>query len=247
MAAGREARPTLRQSVHFQDTSFQFISELVESVGSGLLWSPLPIRYRTAWHAGCMVTGVSALHSIFPIDHPAGVKVPAVAIFSFVPAGGSVRRRNHCRKAVRKLSEAMRVILTAEGDGRAVLLADFSGTAMASASVVTCLDLADANAKEARKALGMSEAAFVVSTSDETSLEDARAQAAWMVAHAAGAGTRRGLRITAGAGVAWPRHCGGRAAHRSSGLRCSWDREPDCKSSTRDRAGLSRRAVVFAA
>jgi len=72
------------------------------------------------------------------------------------------------------------VILTAEGDGRAVLLADFSGAEMASESFVTCVDLADANAYEARKALGMSEAAFVVSTSDAASLEDARAQGFWI-------------------------------------------------------------------
>jgi hypothetical protein len=124
---------------------------------------------------------VSALQSIFPMDHMAGVHAPAVAIFSFVPAGGSVRRRNHCRKVVRKLSEAMGVCLTAEGDGRAVLLADFSGAEMASESFVTCLDLADANAQQAREALCRSEATFVVATSDAASVEDARAQAAWML------------------------------------------------------------------
>ena len=75
----------------------------------------------------------------------------------------------------------MGVILTVEGDGRAVLLADFSGTEMASELFVTCLDLADANTQEARQSLGMSEATFVVSTSDAASLEDARAQAAWML------------------------------------------------------------------
>jgi len=74
----------------------------------------------------------------------------------------------------------MGAILTAEGDGRAVLLADFSGAEMASGSFVTCLDLADANAHEAHEALATSEAAFVVSTSDAASLEDARAHAAWM-------------------------------------------------------------------
>ena len=94
------------------------------------------------------------------------------------------------------------MILTAEGDGRAVLLADFSGTQMASESFVTCLDLADANAHEAREALGMSEAAFVVSTSDAASLEDARAHAR-DVAHAARPGTGRGLRTTAGASIGW--------------------------------------------
>jgi hypothetical protein len=124
---------------------------------------------------------VSALQSIFPIGRAAGVEAPAVAIFSFVPAGGSVRRRNHCRKVVRKLSEAMGVCLTAEGDGRAVLLADFSGTGMASEAFVTCLDLADASEPEAREALRMSEAAFVVATSDAASIEDACAQTAWML------------------------------------------------------------------
>jgi hypothetical protein len=75
----------------------------------------------------------------------------------------------------------MGVCLRAEGDGRAVLLADFSGTRMASETFVTCLDLADANPHEARQALGMSEAVFVVSTSDAASLEDARTQAAWIL------------------------------------------------------------------
>jgi hypothetical protein len=125
-----------------------------------------------------MVFGVSALQSIFPTDHAACVDAPAVAIFSFVPAGGSVRRRNYCRKTVRKLSEAMAVCLTTEGDGRAVLLADFSGTQMASDAFVTCLDLTDANARDAREALRMSEIAFVVSASDAVSLEDARRQSA---------------------------------------------------------------------
>lgn len=92
-----------------------------------------------------------------------------------------MRRRNHCRKVVRKLSEAMGVCLTSEGDGRAVLLADFWGTELASEIFVTCLDLADANAQEAREALRMSEAAFVVATSDAGSVEDARTQAAWML------------------------------------------------------------------
>jgi hypothetical protein len=75
----------------------------------------------------------------------------------------------------------MGVCLTAEGDGRAVLLADFSGTGMASEAFVTCLDLADASEQEAREALRMSEAAFVVATSDAASIEDACAQTAWML------------------------------------------------------------------
>lgn len=52
---------------------------------------------------------------------------------------------------------------------------------MASEAFVTCLDLADASAHQAREALRMSEAAFVVATSDATSIEDARAQAAWIL------------------------------------------------------------------
>ncbi len=47
---------------------------------------------------------------------------------------------------------------------------------MASEAFVTCLDLADANTHAARKALRLSEAAFVVATSDAASLEDARGQ-----------------------------------------------------------------------
>jgi len=74
----------------------------------------------------------------------------------------------------------MGVFLTSEGDGRAVLLADFSCTEMASEAFVTCLDLADANAREAREALGVAEAVFVVSTSDAASIEDARSQVAWI-------------------------------------------------------------------
>ena len=74
----------------------------------------------------------------------------------------------------------MGVFLTAEGDGRAVLLADFSGAEMASETYVTCLDLADASGPEARQALAVAEAVFVVSTSDAESLEDARNQAAWI-------------------------------------------------------------------
>ncbi len=70
----------------------------------------------------------------------------------------------------------MEACLTTEGDGRAVLLADFSGARMASEEFVTCLDLADASQQEARKALGMSEAAFVVSASDAASLAEGRAQ-----------------------------------------------------------------------
>ena len=109
MAAGREARPTLGDKVSLAgDILSHTFGEVVEHT------------LRLTGPLAAYAQRVSALQSIFPIDH-------AVAIFSFVPAGGSVRRRNHCRKAVRKLSEAMGVFLTAEGDGRAVLLADFWG------------------------------------------------------------------------------------------------------------------------
>ena len=87
---------------------------------------------------------------------------------------------NHSRNAIRELAEAMRAHLGAEGDDRSVLLADFSGVKMASESLITCVDLADANPPEARAAIGASEAIFVVSASDPASLDDARNQAAWL-------------------------------------------------------------------
>jgi hypothetical protein len=74
----------------------------------------------------------------------------------------------------------MRDHLAAEGDNRAVLLADFSGAQMAGESFITCLDLTDANPAQAREAIGVSEAVFVVSASDRASIEDARAHAGWL-------------------------------------------------------------------
>jgi len=107
-------------------------------------------------------------------------EAPAAAIYSFVPAGGAAGARNHSRNAVMQLAEAMRAHLAAEGDGRAVLLADFSSAQMAGASCITCLDLTDANPVQARESIGVSEAVFVVSASDPASIEDARAHAAWL-------------------------------------------------------------------
>lgn len=74
----------------------------------------------------------------------------------------------------------MRAYLAAEGDGRAVLLADFSGDQMWPESSIACLDLADANPAHARDAIGVSEAVFVVSATDPASIEDARTHAAWL-------------------------------------------------------------------
>jgi len=125
--------------------------------------------------------GVSTLQSIFPVDQAVRAEAPPAAIYSFVPAGGAAGDRNQSLEAVRQLSEAMGDYLAAEGDVRSVLLAGFSGTSMVSRSWITCLDLSGANPREAREALGISEAVFVVSATDPASIEDARAQAAWML------------------------------------------------------------------
>jgi hypothetical protein len=124
--------------------------------------------------------GVSALQSISPVDRPVRAEAPVGSIFSFVPAGSAENARKESRRAVRQLMAAIRDHVAAEGDGRTVLLADFSGAQMEPTSSVTCLDLADANPAEARQAISISEAVFVVSETDPASIEDACAQAAWL-------------------------------------------------------------------
>jgi hypothetical protein len=74
----------------------------------------------------------------------------------------------------------MRAELAAEGDGRTVLLADFLDSQTAQLSSITCVNLEDADPAQARAAIGVSEAVFVVSATDTASIEDARAQAAWL-------------------------------------------------------------------
>jgi len=106
-------------------------------------------------------------------------QAPAATVYSFVPAGGADRSRYHARRAVSQLSEAMRDCLADAGDDRTVRLADFSD-AQEQASSITCMDLADADPAEAREAIRVSEAIFVVSATDPASIEDAGAQAAWL-------------------------------------------------------------------
>ena len=74
----------------------------------------------------------------------------------------------------------MRACLAAEGDGRTVLLANFLNSQPDQLSSITLVDLDDADPAEARMAIGVSEAVFVVAATDSASLEDARAQAAWV-------------------------------------------------------------------
>ncbi len=74
----------------------------------------------------------------------------------------------------------MRACLAAEGDGRTVLLANFLDFQRALLSSITCVEMDDADPAKARLAIGVSEAVFVVTATDPASLEDARAQAAWV-------------------------------------------------------------------
>lgn len=107
-------------------------------------------------------------------------EAPAAAIYSFVPAGGAEGARGESRRAVRQLSEAIGAYLADAGDDRTVLLADFSGPQSHPRSSIVCMDLSDANPAEAAEAIRVSEAVFLVSSTDPASIEDACAHAAWL-------------------------------------------------------------------
>lgn len=107
-------------------------------------------------------------------------EAPAAAIYSFVPAGGAEGARSESRRAVRQLTEAIGAYLAAAGDDRTVLLADFSSPKNHPRSSIVCMDLADADPAEASEAIRVSEAVFLVSTTDPASVEDACAHAAWL-------------------------------------------------------------------
>jgi hypothetical protein len=122
------------------------------------------------------IAAVIALQPISPIDRTVRAEAPSASIYSFVPAGSA----DCARTAVRQLSEAMRAYLAVEDDSRTVLLANFLDSQAEQLSSITCVDLEDADPAEARLAIDVSEAIFVVSATDPASLEDARAQAAWV-------------------------------------------------------------------
>jgi hypothetical protein len=107
-------------------------------------------------------------------------EAPAATIYSFVPAGGVENARSESRRALRKLLEAIGAYLADSGGDRAVLLADFSGSQSHPTSSILCKDLSDADPAEAAEAIRVSQAVFLVTTTDLASVKDACAHAAWL-------------------------------------------------------------------
>jgi hypothetical protein len=140
----------------------------------------LILHRADAWHAACKLKGVTASQTISPVDWAVRAEAPAAAIYSFVPVGGAEGVRSESRRAVRQLTEAIGAYLTDSGDNRTVLLADFSGSHLYPRSSIVCMDLSDADPAEAAEAIRVSEAVFLVSTTDAVSIEDACAHAAWL-------------------------------------------------------------------
>jgi len=133
-----------------------------------------------AWHAACKLKSVTASQTISPVDWAVRAEAPAAAIYTFVPAGGAQGARSESRRAVRQLTEAIGAYLADSGDNRTVLLADFSGFHSYPKSSIVCMDLSDADPAEAAEAIRVSEAVFLVSTTDSASIEDGCAHAAWL-------------------------------------------------------------------
>ena len=119
---------------------------------------------------------------------------PLGPIYSFLPAGGgfaaggdvpagSAQRSVDQRVAelTRRLVQSLQVFLENDKDPRTVLLADFardSGACLtAQRSTIICADLSQANPGAEWLAVSLSEAIFVVSSTDPASLEGARDKA----------------------------------------------------------------------
>jgi hypothetical protein len=101
-------------------------------------------------------------------------------VYSFVPAGSKAC----AAEMIGTLVESLRHCLETDGDGRAVLLADFKkdpGVRMyARPFTITCADLSHASPGQEWLAVAASEAIFVVSATDAASMDDAREKAAWL-------------------------------------------------------------------
>ena len=132
------------------------------------------------WYAACYPKGVTASQTISRVDWAVRAEAPAAVIYSFVPAGGAEGARSESRRTVRQLLEAIGVYLADAGDDRTVLLADFSGSQTQSSSSIICKDLSDADPAEATEAIRVSQAVFLVTTTDPASVQDACAHAAWL-------------------------------------------------------------------
>jgi hypothetical protein len=113
---------------------------------------------------------------------------PLGPIYSFLPAGGdgpagSAQHAVDQRVAelTRRLVKSLQAFLETDGDPRTVLLADFardSGACLtAQHSTIICADLSQANPGAEWLAVSLSEAIFVVSSTDPASLKDAREKA----------------------------------------------------------------------
>ena len=136
------------------------------------------LRPGDAWHAACSLKGVIASETISPVDWAVRAEAPAAAIYSFVPAGGAKSARSESRRAVKQLSEAIGAYLMDAGDHGSVLLDDFSSSQSHPRPSIIFKDLSDADPAQASEAIRLSEAVFVVSTTDPASIEDACAHAA---------------------------------------------------------------------
>ena len=107
-------------------------------------------------------------------------QAPLGPIYSFVPAGDAQR----AQELTSELVNAMRVYLPSEAGVRNVLLADFLDDPEAHVEpqplTITCADLRCAAAGAAAFTARLSEAIFVVSTTDEYSLREARQATEWL-------------------------------------------------------------------
>ena len=105
-------------------------------------------------------------------------EAPLGPIYSFVPAGDARR----ARELTGELVDALRTHLSSAADCRTVLLADFLDSTHVEPRpfIITCADLMDADPGLATFTVRLSEAVFVISTTDEVALEDAREKAVWV-------------------------------------------------------------------
>ena len=107
-------------------------------------------------------------------------EAPLGPVYSFVPAGGA----HDAGGLPRKLTEALRAYLSSECDGRTVLLANFQKDPAKRIHpqpfTITFVDLSKANPGQEWLAVNMSEAVFVVTSTDPVSMDDAREKAAWL-------------------------------------------------------------------
>jgi hypothetical protein len=110
-------------------------------------------------------------------------EAPLGPVYSFVPAG-SAQHDQRVAEMTRRLVESLQAYLETDGDRRTVLLADFqkdSGVRVKPrAFTITCADLSHANPGQEWLAVSMSEAIFVVTSTDPVSMDDAREKTAWL-------------------------------------------------------------------